>query len=230
MTRGQSTDQTAACGGDVAAYALGALESGEARSFGRHLDTCVVCRDELACFQEVVDVLPLSANRRRAPDSLRRSVRASVRREARHAARSSRRRRADTLRRPALALGSIVVAVCLAIGVVALTKPHPGATKIYHAQVIGSSGTAQLRLADGAARLVVRDLRPPPRGHIYEVWLVRPGRAPAATALFSVTAKGDGDVEVPGNLQGVSAVMVTPEPTGGSRLPTHPAVIRARLS
>jgi anti-sigma-K factor RskA len=231
MTRGRSTDQTAACGGDVAAYALGALESGEARSFGRHLDTCVVCRDELACFQEVVDVLPLSANRRRAPDSLRRSVRASVRQEARHAARSSRRRRADTLRRPTLALGSIVVAVCLAVGVVALTKPHPGATKIYHAQVIGSSGTAQLRVADGAARLVVRDLRPPPRGHIYEVWLVS-GRQPPrpTTALFGVNSRGDGDVDVPGGLRGVQRVLVTPEPMGGSNTPTHAPVISARLT
>ncbi len=231
MTQGQSTNHTAACGGDVAAYALGALEAGEARSFGRHLDTCVVCRDELASFQQVVDVLPLSANRRRAPDSLRRSVRASVRREARHASASSHRRRPAILRRPALALGSIVVAACVAIGVVALTRPHSASTKIYNARVTGSSGTAQLRVADGAARLVVRDLRPPPRGHIYEVWLVSGRRPPRpTTALFSVNSRGDGDVDVPGGLRGVQRVLVTPEPMGGSNTPTHAPVISARLT
>ncbi len=59
----------------------------------------------------------------------------------------------------------------------------------------------------------------------------RPGQPPAPTsALFSVTADGDGNVGVPGNLSGVRFVMVTPEPVGGSRVPTHPAVVRAQLS
>ncbi len=232
MTQGQSTDHAAACGGDVAAYALGALETGEARSFGRHLDTCVVCRDELASFQEVVDVLPLSANRRRAPDRLRRSVRASVRREARLAALLSRHRgRPAIVRRPALALAWIVVVVCVAIGVVALTRPQSAPTKVYAAQVTGSRGTAQLRVADGAAKLIVRDLTPPPRGHIYEVWLVSGRRPPRpTTALFSVNSQGDGDVDVPGGLRGVQRVLVTPEPMGGSTTPTHAPVISARLT
>lgn len=232
MTGPHSTDDSAGCGGDVAAYALSALEAGEARSFGRHLDTCVVCRDELASFQQVVDVLPLSASRCRAPDGLRRKVRASVRREARLAARASRHPRPPaTLRRPALALGSIVVAVCIAIGVVALARPHSAPTKVYNAQVTGSSGTAQLRIVDGAAKLVVRDLRPPPRGHIYEVWLVSGRRPPQpTTALFSVNSRGDGDVDVPGGLREVQRVLVTPEPMGGSNTPTHAPVISARLS
>jgi anti-sigma-K factor RskA len=231
MTEPHNTDHTAGCGGDVAAYVLDALEAGEARSFGRHLDTCVVCRDELASFQQVVDVLPLSASRRRAPDSLRRRVRAGVRREARLAARASRHRRPPaTLRRPALALGSIVVAVCIAIGVVALASPNSAATQTYSAQVTGSSGTAQLRVVDGAAKLVVRDLRPPPRGHIYEVWLVSGRRPRPTTALFSVNSRGDGDVDVPGGLRGVQRVLVTPEPMGGSNMPTHAPVISARLT
>jgi hypothetical protein len=34
---------------------------------------------------------------------------------------------------------------------------------------------------------------------------------------------------VPGSLHGVSTVLVTPEPAGGSLVPTHPAVISASL-
>ena len=35
---------------------------------------------------------------------------------------------------------------------------------------------------------------------------------------------------MPGNLHGVSQVMVTPEPAGGTLVPTHPPVIVAPLT
>jgi hypothetical protein len=44
-----------------------------------------------------------------------------------------------------------------------------------------------------------------------------------------VVAGGNGDIDVPGGLRGVNQVMVTPEPPGGSRVPTHAAVIRASI-
>ena len=44
-------------------------------------------------------------------------------------------------------------------------------------------------------------------------------------ALFSPTSAGNAVVEVPGNLKGVSSVLVTPEPMGGSPHPTHAPVI-----
>jgi hypothetical protein len=49
-------------------------------------------------------------------------------------------------------------------------------------------------------------------------------------ALFGVTAAGAGEVEVPGDLRGVSRVTVTQEPTGGSRVPTRAPVIIATLT
>ena len=49
------------CGGDAAAYALGALDRQEADAFRAHLESCVVCRDELAAFRPVVDQLPMTA-------------------------------------------------------------------------------------------------------------------------------------------------------------------------
>ena len=88
-----------------------------------------------------------------------------------------------------------------------------------------------MRVTGGSAELIVRHLRPPPPGHIYEVWLKRGAQAPSPTrALFSVTSSGAGDVGVPGNLRGVSAVLVTPEPDGGSRVPTHKPVVVAQLT
>jgi hypothetical protein len=104
-------------------------------------------------------------------------------------------------------------------------------THVYGAQVIGSSATAKLTVTDGHAELVVRDMPPPPQGKIYEVWLARRHGAPQPTsALFSVTRAGSGDVAVPGGLRGISQMMVTPEPAGGSRTPTHAPVIRVPLT
>ena len=68
-------------------------------------------------------------------------------------------------------------------------------------------------------------------GRIYEVWLKRPGAAPApTTALFSVPAGGAADIGIPGALGGVSEVLVTEEPAGGSGAPTGPPVLVAPTS
>jgi hypothetical protein len=81
------------------------------------------------------------------------------------------------------------------------------------------------------AELVVHRFQAPPPGQIYEVWLQRgkTGAAIPTKALFSVNDAGDADVDVPGDLHGVTQVMVTREPAGGTEQPTHPPVIRAYL-
>jgi hypothetical protein len=117
------------------------------------------------------------------------------------------------------------------VGGIELASTGSGGPRVIQASVTGSPGSAQLRVTGGHAELTVRNLPAPPPGHIYEVWLKRPNRAPAPTsALFSVTSTGAGDVGVPGDLRGVSEVLVTPERAGGSLVPTHAPVIVARLS
>jgi len=224
------------CGGDVAAYALGALDRAEAEGFREHLETCIVCRDELAAFQRVVDIIPMAAAQHPAPRPLRRRVLDAVEREPRPQLSGERRARRRPLlaglsvSRPAFALGAAMAVVVLAVGGIVLGSSGTAKTRVYAAQVTGP-GSAEVRVTGGQAELIVHHFSPPPAGQIYEVWLGRPNRPPAPTsALFSVTAKGDGDVDVPGNLRGVNQVVVTPEPAGGTRVPTHPAVIRAQLS
>ena len=88
-----------------------------------------------------------------------------------------------------------------------------------------------MRLSGGRAELVVRHMSPPPQGKIYQVWLKRARGAPLPTSvLFSVTSSGSGDVGLPGDVRRFSEVLVTPEPAGGSQVPTHTPVIVARLS
>jgi hypothetical protein len=221
------------CGGDVAAYALGALEPAEVEVFRRHLEGCVVCRDELIAFQRIVDVLPLSAPQYSSPPGLRDRVLRAVADEAGPAAvPASRRpeRRRFRFRAPTLAFGGALALAVAAVVVVLSLSSSQSSSRVIDAQVSGD-GTASLRVGKGHAELVVHRLPSPPAGKIYEVWLQRGNGAPAPTsALFSVTAKGDADVDVPGSLKGVSRVLVTPEPAGGSRVPTHVPVIRADLT
>jgi anti-sigma-K factor RskA len=222
------TRDTRDCGGDPAAYVLGALERDEVEAFRAHMETCVVCRDEVIAFQRTVDALPASVPQYEAPKALRRRVLQAVRAEPRAQAAPQRAfAPAWFPARPALAgLAALAVALAVVIGVIA----GGGGARTVQASVVGLPGTAQVRLAGGRAELIVEHLAPPPPGHIYEVWLKRGAAAPAPTpTLFSVTTTGSADVGVAGNLRGVTQVLVTPEPAGGTLVPTHAAVIVARL-
>jgi hypothetical protein len=130
--------------------------------------------------------------------------------------------------RPALAgLAVLLVAIAVVVGV---TAGSGGGARTLRASVVGLPGSAEVHVTNGHAELVVEHLPPPPSGHIYEVWLKRGAAAPAPTpTLFSVTRAGAADVGVAGSLRGVTEVLVTPEPAGGSLVPTHTPVIVARL-
>lgn len=225
------------CAGDAAAYALGALEPGEAREFAAHVETCVVCRDELTAFQEVARALPLAAPQHPLPRGLRRRVIADFRRSSARTAASPRRastartRRRVLLPRPAVALGAAAMLAVAAVGGVELGGSGGSSPRVLGAEVFGSHASAQLRVTGDRGRLIVRHLPSPAAGHVYEVWLRRSGQAPAPTnALFSVGSSGDREIEVPGSLSHVDQVMVTQEPAGGSAVPSSGPVIVATVT
>jgi len=222
------------CGADAAAYALGALEPTEADAFRDHLATCAVCRDEVSAFDSVVDVLPLTAPPQRVPRALKRRVMDEVRTESRAKPTGEPRRSGwmTAFPRPMLALGATAMVVVLAVGAVLLGPGGGGSgPRVFHASVAFKNASAVLSVRGNRGELVVHRMRPPPAGQVYEVWLKRGSRAPEpTTALFSVTAAGSGSVDVPGNLRGVTQMMVTPEPAGGSEVPTHPPVLVAQLT
>lgn len=221
-------------GGDVAAYVLGALDPIEVETFERHLEDCPECRDEVTTLQQVATALPMAAPQQRAPKSLRRRVLAAVQEEAKPIASQQPQVRTG-IGRPNWLWGGVVLAgACAAIALAVLvgvdlsTGTH---TRVIQAQVSGISGSASLHLSGGRGQLIVHHLSPPPPGHIYEMWLKRPRRAPAPTSvLFSVTSSGEGEIGLPPRLRGVTQILVTPEPDGGSRVPTHTPVIVASLT
>ncbi len=235
--------------GDAAAYVLGALESHEVEPFRVHLSSCAICRDEVAALQVVADMLPSAVPQTAAPRGLRKRVLSTVYDEAqlfeaattrgeRSAAAARRRPARWPLLRPAFRpLNLVGAAALLAVGVLVgasgLSGIGSSATKTRTIQAVVAPSaaltTAELRLHGARAELVVAGMAPPSSGQVYEVWLQRGARTDRTNALFVPTTNGSADVDVPGDLKGVSTVMVTAEKSGGSDHPTSQPVIRASL-
>jgi anti-sigma factor RsiW len=231
MTPANHESQPNDCGANAAAYVLGALAGEEVEIFRRHLANCVVCRDEVAALQKVADALPLAAPQLPAPRRLRRRVISEVRRQPKlvQGAAAGLVPR-SVLARPVAVLGG-ALAVAAVVGAIVLASGGSSHTRLVQASVAVPTGSAVVRVVDGHAELIVRDMPQPPAGKVYEIWLKRDGPTPSPTdALFGVTTAGAGTVQIPGDLHGVREVLVTPEPVGGSRVPTHAPVIVARLS
>jgi anti-sigma-K factor RskA len=226
------------CGVDAAAYVLGALEPDEAEAFSRHLATCVVCRDEVAAFQHTTNALAMTPPQHAAPPGLKRRVMRAVREsdaadQAQEASARRPRRVGSGLlvARPAVAALGAFAVVVVVIGAIIVGSNGSSGTRTIAAAVTGTPGTAQLSVSGGHGQLVLRNFPQPAAGHIYEMWELRSGaKVPAPTGtLFSVNSSGAGKVGVPGGLHGVSKVLVTQEPVGGSLTPTSTPVIVASL-
>jgi anti-sigma-K factor RskA len=204
------------CGVDAAPYLLGALEPAEARSFVRHLDQCAVCRDEVASLAPVLDALPASAPAQPVPRALRRQVRRAVRAEPKR-----------RVHRPmAPRTGWLALGLAVAAAVIVQLGSGRSAERVIHATV----GQAELRASGSHGELVVDRLPALPVDRTYELWLVsRRGNA-APSTLFGVTARGTADLGVPGDLHGVTRLLVTVEPRAGSLVPTTRPVIQLPLA
>lgn len=228
------------CGDNAAPYVLGALTDYEHEAFRLHLDSCAVCREEVAALQVVASALPAVAPQLNAGPELKRRVMASVHEdvgssEAEERALSARSRRGPRLAwlqwRPLLASGALAAAAVV-IAVLAIFSGGGGAggARVIHAEVIPAHASASLRVSGGHGQLDISGMPQTPAQRVYEVWIKRSGGPQPTDALFTVTAKGDATVGVPGSLNGVKVVMVTTEPLGGSKVPTSSPVIVARLS
>jgi hypothetical protein len=233
------------CGGNAAPYVLGALTDEEHVSFRRHLESCSVCREEVAALQIVASALPAAAPQLSAPPQLKRRVMASVREDVRRRGAHGAERRADDGRarvylpmrgwrsaalarlqwRPNLAAATLAVAATV-LAVVALVPGGGGGTRVSRATVLPRGASASLSVSGGHAQLNITDMPQAAPGRVYELWLKRSASAqPQPTdALFTVAADGAASGGVPGR-----EVLVTSEPRGGSLVPTRPPVIVARV-
>jgi len=210
------------CRLDAAPFLLGALEPEEARAYLRHLEGCAICRDELAALGPVLDALPCAAPAHRAPRVVRRRVLRMVRAEP----------KAATIRRPRPVRRLARPAGWLAIGlaVAAAVFVQLGTTRPRERVIAATVGRAELRVSSGHGELVVERLPPLPASRTYELWIQAAARRPAPSTLFAVTSQGTADIGVPRDLYGVTRLLVTVEPRGGSVVPTTGLVIQVPLA
>ena len=234
MSEPDRTTRERGCENDAAPYLLGALESAEAQAFAHHMRSCAACRNEVAMLAPVLDVLPSCVPRQEVDAALRRRVMHAVRSEPKVSSAAARRlRRPPRLSWPALRPPAVAAAVALAVTlvvVIAAGSVGSRGSDESPARVIQASvGHAQLQIAGGRGELIVDHLPPAPPDRVYELWLQRGNRPPAPSTLFEVTSRGTAVLGVPGEVTGITRVLVTVEPAGGSRVPTTRAVIVARV-
>jgi anti-sigma-K factor RskA len=224
---------------DAAVYVLGALEEQEAQAFREHVDGCAICSAEIVHLQAVADSLAVGVPREVAPAGLRARIMATAHGEAEllkaagHEADRPARATPRWRWRLAPALAAVTaLGIGLLVGALAINTGSVQRTQIIRAIVVapGHNATAELRKLGSNLQLEMSGMPAPPPGRIYEIWLERGTQAPQpTTALFSVTSEGDGSVGVPGDLHGVSKVLVTDEPFGGSLKPTRNPVVIASI-
>jgi anti-sigma-K factor RskA len=228
------------CTQDAAPYVLGALIESEHAAFVTHMQSCVVCREEVAALGGVVAVLPSAVPQVSAPTELKRRVMATVTSEAAlreeraplAAARSPRSGFPRLSSWPVLGslAGAAAVAVIAVIAVIALSSGGGTSTKVIRAQVTVPKASVSVRVSGGHAELNVVDMPQTAPNHVYEVWVKRTGDPQPTDALFTVSTAGRATVGVPGDIKGIKEILVTSEPTGGSEVPSSNPVILAKLS
>ena len=229
----------------LGAWMLGALPEDEAEGFRSHLDSCADCRADAESLRVAVDALPASTPPMNPPPELKGRLMAVVEREASllkaagpdaDRARESRRRRrfpglSGLTLRPALATGLVLLLLVIGGGAALLGRTaldQDARTVVARVNPELKGSRASLEVDGDRARIVGTKLPPPPAGHVYQVWLDRGGKAPEPTAaLFSTRSDGTVSVDVPGSIDGVRAVMVTDEPSGGSPKPTGRLILTA---
>lgn len=243
MTMSSGNGEHARFADDVAPWLLDALEGDEREAFERHLSACGRCREEVSALRPAVEALPLAAPPMRAPGELRDSIMRVVESEAEllHAAgdaadrppkRERERRRFPGFGglRPAFAAAAASLVLVAGVGgyLIGTGGDDGQGGRVVSAQVTYPAAKASVRTDDGKAWLDVTNMPPPAGNRVYQVWLKRDGHSPMPTrALFVV---GSGSVAIPGGVGNADQVLVTPEPAGGSPLPTHAPVIVAKTA
>jgi anti-sigma-K factor RskA len=213
--------------GELSAYALGALEPGEAAELERHLAGCERCREELEWLRPAVQVLPESVERLEAPTELRGRLMEQVRLEAERTGTSQRGRRwlpQGWDLRPVVGLAALalVVAAVVAYAIAGSGTDGGGTTTVVAGHLPGVTATMVRNGESGTLRLA--NLHQLPRDEVLQAWIQRGDRVVSARALFVPNPDGTASATID-DMNDVNTVMVTTEPRGGSAQPTSAPIV-----
>jgi hypothetical protein len=188
---------------DAAAWALGALDPGEAERFQAHRRSCGGCRVAVAEFEQVARALAHPLPDLEPPPDLQARTLASVQ----HAVISATQQNPQPALAPAMgsrwwhwhwnfpvfsvaaALGAAAVAIVVFLAQVVQTAPAQAQAVIplHAASGSAASGQATAVHSDGgwSIRLTVRHLPPLGPGRFYECWYAGPGNRPGHPELIT---------------------------------------------
>lgn len=234
---------------EAVAFALGALDPGQIDDFKDHLQGCKRCQEELRWLAPAVRALPEAVESQESPPALKErlmaEVHADVEVEERRARAEARRERAESgigfigwMRglhiggltwKPLAGMAVVILVIAGGIGYGVgtdnsgsggshTTEIEPGANGI-EASVVTEGGHAEVRLAN------VKQL---PKGKVLEAWVQRGNAVEPVPALFAPDHAGNASTTIE-NIKDVSKVMVTKEPSGGTKVPTEEPFIEVPL-
>lgn len=219
---------------NIAAYVLGALPELERAALEHHLERCEACRGELERLRPAADAIGRAVTPLIPPPRLKRELMRAVEAE-RHEPAPAKRGRRFFPARPALAWGlaSALIAVggAAGYGVSQLGDDEEARTlaaQVDSSRLPGASARLVVPGGDGPAVLRMRGMPLPGRGRVYELWVLKDGRA-HAQSVFSVERDGSASAALRDSLAGARAVLVTREPEGGSAGPSEQPVLRVPL-
>jgi anti-sigma-K factor RskA len=218
---------------EIAAYLLDALEPGEAAELERHLAGCEECRTELEWLRPAVQLLPESVERIEAPQELRGRLMEQVRAETGRAVPAARQRTPvggilGWRLRPAVGLAALllVVAGAAAYAIGGSGSDDGGTTTVVSGH---SHGVTAEMIRDGeSGTLHLANLRQLPRDEVLQAWVQRGERVESAKTLFVPNPDGTASAPID-EMEGVSTVMVTAEPRGGSMQPTSAPIVSVSM-
>jgi hypothetical protein len=229
---------------NAAAWVLGALDEADVPAYAAHIEDCPHCREEITKLMMVSDALPLAAEQIPPPPELRDRIMSVVSSEAQllRAAgpQADRPAPAEKVResrwsgwlsgwRGGVALGA-VLAVGFVVGSVVTAKDQSQHLLVTTASVSTPDGRARMIVEGSRAKLQLADFPDPPKGKVYEIWIMRKnGLTPTPTnTLFMVRDDGQAEVTVPFPVHPGDKVLVTAEQDGGSDTPTSSPVLAAQ--
>jgi anti-sigma-K factor RskA len=224
---------------DLAAYALGSLDSRDQSRVESHLAGCARCGSDLHDYRAVLAFVSMSLPPVAPPPEAWSVVRAATR-PGRRAPRS----RSPLWRRVAVPALTAVAASLVIWNVVLqrdlaryTTGPQiealarrPGRMVILSAPG-ATAGSARLFIATdgGHGHMAVAGLRALPPGRTYQLWFLLRDASARSGGVFNVDARGRvwATVDPPASLDETQALVVTDEPVPGNTAPQGQRVLQA---
>jgi anti-sigma-K factor RskA len=234
---------------EVASYAIGALDPDRVGDLERHMETCKRCQEEMRWLAPAVQALPEAVERQAPPPQLKQrlmtEVRDDVAAEAKRAKAEERRERAESRGgfgdwlgglhiggltwRPLAGMALAILVIAGGIGYAVGSGGGSGGAHTTEVPVASNGIGAKVITEDDRGELHLTGVKQLPDGKVLEAWVQRGNAVEPVAALFTPDHAGNASTTIE-NMKNVSAVLVTREPAGGTKVPTTEPIVEVPIT